>query len=249
MTRLQVLVADDEPLARERMARLLCEAECEVLAEFEDGPSLLAWMGVHPPVDALFLDIQMPGPNGLEILAELSDPPPVVFVTAFSEYALRAFEAAAVDYLLKPVFEERLAKTLARLQAKQVRRLNGADWKQILPPLQRIAVRAGEGTLLLELKHVTYFEVIDKHVWAHTPGRHLQTRWDTLKEVEQAFPEAGLMRIQRDILLRPEAVVGCRPLLGGRCKVRVAPGIELAVSRTMTHRLRVRLALSGDRLN
>jgi two-component system LytT family response regulator/two-component system response regulator AlgR len=91
------------------LARLLREAGCEVLAELPDGPSVLAWMETAPPLDALFLDIHMPGASGLELVAELKDPPPVVFVTAFSEHAVRAFETDAVDYVLKPISGERLA--------------------------------------------------------------------------------------------------------------------------------------------
>jgi len=241
MKTLRVLVVDDEPLARERMGRLLKEAGCEVMAELEDGPSMLAWVAEHPPVDVLFVDIQMPGPSGLEILVEMKDPPLVVFVTAYSEYAIRAFEAAAVDYLLKPVYENRLAKTLQRVDSHLVRRLSTAEWKAMLP-LQRVPIRAGGGKVLLELKYVTHFELIDERVWAITGERRLQTQWSTLREVEMTFPDAGLMRIQRNILLHPPAVLGFRVLLGGRLKVRVAQGVELAVSRTMTVKVKERLA-------
>ena len=105
MNSLRVLVAEDEPLARERLVRLLREGGCEILAELEDGASLVAWMAEHPdaPIDALFLDIQMPGITGLEALAELKNPPLTVFVTAHPGYALQAFDAAAIDYVLKPV--------------------------------------------------------------------------------------------------------------------------------------------------
>ena len=93
MSPLRVALADDEPLARARLGRLLREAGCEVVREFADGASALAWIGEAPEVDALFLDIQMPGVSGLEVLAELQERrscPPVVFVTAFSEHAVRA---------------------------------------------------------------------------------------------------------------------------------------------------------------
>ena len=242
---LKVLIADDEPLARERMARLLREAECEVLGELEDGPSLLEWMAANSgtQVDALFLDIKMPGLNGLEALAELSRPPLTVFVTAYSDYAIQAFEAAAVDYLLKPIYWDRLARTLERIRARMVRKLTPAEWHALLPPLQRVAIKAGSGTVFLELKHFTYFELVDDRVWGITPTHRHLTAWTTLQAVEEAFPGAGLLRIQRHQLLRPEAVLGCRSLAGGRLQVHLAKGVELEVSRAMAPTLRTRLSL------
>ena len=120
MTALRVALADDEPLARQRLARLLTEAGCEVIQVCENGPALLAWLETDPQVDALFLDIHMPGASGMEVAAELADRkacPPVVYVTAHAEHALHAFESAAVDYILKPVAADRLEKALARLKA------------------------------------------------------------------------------------------------------------------------------------
>jgi two-component system LytT family response regulator/two-component system response regulator AlgR len=243
MIPLRVLVVDDEPLARERLSRLLREAGCEVAAELVDGPSLIEWMATHTPVDVLFVDIQMPGPSGIEVLVELKDPPLVVFVTAYSEYAIRAFEAAAVDYLLKPVYQDRLAKTLQRVDSRLLRRLTVEEWKAILPPLQRVPIRAGGGQVFLDIKHISHFELVDDRVWAITADKRLLTRWTTLKEAEQAFPEVGLLRIQRNILLRPQAVLGCRSQLGGRLKVLVSHNLELSVSRAMTLQVKARLAL------
>ena len=162
MNPLKALVVDDEPLARERLSRLLQEAGCTVVDQLEDGVALLQWLKEGHDVDVIFLDIQMPGLNGMEALAEAVSYPPVVFVTAYSEYAVRAFELAAHDYLL------------------------------------------------------------------------------------QAFPEEGLMRIQRHLLVRPRAVIGIRPEGIGKMKIRVAQGVELSVSRTMTPRLREVLRGTGS---
>jgi len=251
MTRLRVALADDEPLARARLGRLLREADCEVVAECPDGPSLLEWLARRPEVDALFLDIQMPGASGLEVVAELSDShecPPVVFVTAFAEHAVRAFEAAAQDYLLKPVSADRLGKALARLRSGAVPKRPAGELRSALPTgRQRFPVKAGEGHVFLELRRTSHFEVEDEAVYAWTvgvgaPTRH-RTDWTTLAEVESAFPDAGLVRIQRHLLLRPEAVLGLRPLDGGRATVRVAEGQDLEVSRSVTPRLKELLGL------
>lgn len=242
MSALKVALADDEPLARARLGRLLREAGCEVLAELPDGPSLLAWMEQAPPLDALFLDIHMPGASGLELVAELKDPPPVVFVTAFSEHAVRAFETDAVDYVLKPISSERLAKTLAKLRRQEVPRRSPAELKAIATP-SRFPVKAGDGHVFLDLRRVTHFEVEDEEVWAWSQGQRHRTDWTSLAEVEESFPEAGLVRIQRHLLLRPEAVLGLKPLDGGRASVRVAEGVDLEVSRSVTPKLKELLGL------
>ncbi len=244
MKPLRVALAEDEPLARSRLARLLREAGCEVAGELPDGAALLAFLEATPDLDALFLDIQMPGPSGLEVAAELPRPVPVVFVTAFAEHAVRAFEAAALDYVLKPVSAERLALTLQRLRGHQVPARSGAELHAALPGgATRFPVKAGEGHVFLDLKRTSHFEVEEEVVWAVAAGLRHRTSWTTLAEVEHAFPQANLQRIQRHLLLRPEAVLAMRPLEGGRASVRVGEGLELEVSRTATPKLKDLLGL------
>lgn len=236
MKPIQALVVDDEPLARERLSRLLQEVGCTVVGELGDGLALLEWLRQPHVLDVIFLDIQMPGPNGMEVLAEAPDCPPVVFVTAHSSYAVRAFELAAVDYLLKPVFEDRLAKCLDRLQHHLVRRLRPEELRGLLPPPVRFPIRAGDGEIFMELDLITHFELKDERVWACRGLNRYETRWTALSEVEQSFPDDGLLRIQRNLLLRPQMVRGIRPASVGRIKVLVAPKVELTVSRAMTPR-------------
>lgn len=242
MKPLQALVVDDEPLARERLSRLLKEAGCTVAGELGDGVALLQWLKEPgrelAETDVIFLDIQMPGLSGMEVLAEAAGGPPVVFVTAYSSYAVQAFELAAVDYLLKPVFADRLAKCLQRLQDRLVRPLSPAELKTLLPPPVRFPIKAGDGEVYMDLDLVTHFELEDEHVWACRGQNRYLTRWISLAEVEQAFPGEGLLRIQRHLLLRPQMVKGIRPATVGRIKVLVAPKVELTVSRAMTPRTR-----------
>ncbi len=233
---LRVAVAEDEPLNRARLVRLLEEAGCQVVGAFERGTALRTWLETAPPPDALFLDIRMPGPSGLDLAAELPHPTPVVFVTAFAEHAVQAFEAAAVDYLLKPVRADRLARCLDRLRRRR---------QEPSPAARRPArypVRAGEGLLFLDLARTTHFEVEDEIVYAFA-GARFQTLWKALAEVESAFPEAGLLRIHRHLLLRPEAVLGLRPSSGGRVWVSLPGGLELEASRPMTPKLKARLGV------
>lgn len=243
---LRVALADDEPLARARLERLLQEGGCQVLEAFPDGGSLLAWLKGAPEVDALFLDIQMPGISGLEVLAELQDGqacPPVVFVTAFSEHAVRAFEAAAVDYLLKPVSAERLEKALVRLRQGAVPRRTVGEVKASLGGGTRFPAKAGEGHVFLDLRRTSHFEVEEEVVYAWVQTQRFRTDWTSLGEVESAFPGAGLVRIQRHLLLRPEAVLALKPIEGGRAQVRVGEGLDLEVSRSVTPRLKELLGL------
>ncbi len=244
MKPLRVALADDEPLARSRLARLLREAGCEVVGELPDGGAVLAFMAASTELDALFLDIQMPGPSGLEVAVELPRAVPVIFVTAYAEHAIKAFETAALDYILKPIGADRLNQTLQRLRERQIPARTGADLHPHLPgAATRYPVRAGEGHVFLDLKRTTHFEVEEEVVWAWAGGQRHRTSWTTLAEVEQAFPSAGLLRIQRHLLLRPECVLGLRPLEGGRATVRVGEGLELEVSRTATPKLKEWLGL------
>ncbi|GLH73347.1 DNA-binding response regulator [Geothrix limicola] len=245
---LRVLVAEDEPFNLRRLTRLLREAGCEVVAELEDGPSVLAWLTRGEAVDALFLDIQMPGLTGLDVSADLPRPFPVVFVTAYAEHAVRAFEQAATDYLLKPVTAERLAATLQRLRTRtdartDVRSETGGGHEAVPRPAGpfRFPVRAGEGVVLVDLARTTHFLFEEDAVWAFA-GERLRTTWKTLAEAESALG-ARVVRGHRHLLIRPEAIVGLRAGDSGRLRVRLSGGAELEVSRGAAPGLKARLGL------
>jgi len=234
---LRVLVAEDEPFNLRRLARLLREAGCEVVAELEDGPSVLDWLARGEAVDALFLDIQMPGLTGLEVVADLPRPFPVVFVTAYAEHAVRAFEQAAMDYLLKPVTAERLAATLQRLRISAGRETGARPTGPF-----RFPVKAGEGVVLVDFIRTTHFVFEDDAVWAFA-GERLRTTWKTLAEAEAALGQR-VVRGHRHLLIRPEAIVGVRAGDSGRLRVRLNGGAELEVSRGAAPGLKARLGLA-----
>jgi DNA-binding LytR/AlgR family response regulator len=238
---LRVAVAEDEPMNLKRLVRLLKEAGCEVVASFEDGESIRTWLDLQPQVDALFMDIRMPGASGLEVLRSMDLPPPVVFVTAHPEHAVEAFDEAAADYLLKPFTAQRLEKCLTRVRARLAEAPQNHD--RTKPKVARFPVKAGEGLVFLDLAKTTYFEVLDEVVWAYAGGK-FQTLWKALAEVEAAFPQAGLMRIHRHLLVRPECIVGIKPLWGGRLSITLQGGTELESSRGATARVKERLGVS-----
>jgi two-component system LytT family response regulator/two-component system response regulator AlgR len=237
---LAVAVAEDEALSRKRLVRLLQEAGCRVVATFTEGRGLLDWLQTTREVEALFLDIHMPSVDGLEVLRTLRGRLPVVLTTAFSEHAVEAFDAEAVDYLLKPITASRLARALQRLAARrpQVAPIHAPEPAS----LNRYPVQAGSGIVLVDLGKTTHFEVENEVVWAHAGGR-LRTNWTSLAEVESAFSGAGLLRIHRHLLVRPEAVIGLKPAPGGRALVRLQGGAEIEASRGGAPRLRGRLGL------
>jgi two-component system response regulator AlgR len=200
-----ILIADDEPLARERLAALLAElGGHRVLGEVGDGRAALeACLAAAP--DVILLDIEMPEMDGLEAarhLAVLASPPVVVFCTAYDEHALAAFEAAAVDYLLKPVRAERLAAALRRAAERRA----GRDKVQAPPPSTRarthLAARLRGSLRLIPVREIHYLQADEKYVVVHhARGEDLVE--DSLKSLEAEF--AGrFLRIHRNCLVARE---------------------------------------------
>lgn len=246
--KLKVVVAEDESLSRKRLIRLLQEAGCDVIANFSEGRGAFEWIQQHAEIDAIFLDIHMPNLDGLAILRSLGGQTPIVLTTAFSEHAVEAFDSEAVDYLLKPITASRLDRALKRIQARHLPATPSG-----VPTLPssaaahlRYPVQAGEGVVLVDLQKTAYFEVENEVVWAHAgtgTSTRLRTNWTSLGEVEAAFPQAGLLRLHRHLLIRPEAVIGLKSSTGGRAIVRMTGGDELEASRGGAPRLRERLGL------
>ena len=241
MIPLRVALAEDEPLNLKRLRRLLEDCGCEVVATFTNGLALEEWLREPIGVDAFFLDVQMPGLDGLNLRASIPERFPVVFVTAHAEHAVRAFDLEAVDFLLKPVTLTRLAQALKRVR----KALAGPEAATESAPGRRprYPVSAGGGLLLVELARTTHFEVEEQVVWAFA-GERFRTRWKSLGEVEAAFPDAGLLRIHRHLLIRPEAVMGLRAVANGaRVMVRLQGGVEVEASRGATPKLKERLGI------
>ena len=226
MTPLRALIVDDEPLAREEL-RLLLEAAggIEVLAEC--GNALEALPAVHRlQPDVLFLDIQMPRISGLELVGML-DPaqlPQIVFITAYDEYALRAFDEQALDYLLKPVDPARLQRTLQRLQQPAT---TSAVPDSLLTPLQSIPCSGHNRILLLPLAEVEYVhsDLTGNRVVA---GERQGTTELTLRTLEE---KTGFVRCHRQYLLNPGQIREILLLDGGLAEVVTQGGHKVPVSR------------------
>jgi len=235
---LHVLVADDEAPAREDLAYLLDrEPAVARVRTAASGPEVLKALQ-EEPVDALFLDIRMPGLDGLDVarvLARFREPPAVVFVTAYDEHAVEAFDLRAVDYLLKPVRAERLAEAVRRVTAGLA---GGTPGAAVAPPVEAdetIAVELGGVTRFIQRSDVRYAEAHGDYARLHTAdGSHLVRV--PLSTLAEQWAPAGFVRIHRRYLVALAHVdeVAFGP---GKATVRVGED-ELVVSRRHLRHLR-----------
>ena len=217
---LRAVIADDEPRARQFLGRLLSElGEVEVVGEAKGGAETLAMVARFSP-DVVFLDIQMPDLSGLEVARHLTGEaaPVVVFVTAYDQHAVEAFEVAALDYLLKPIRRERLAETVRRVahevhsghrgarQEAAVRAvLASPAVQQALEPLRRLPVRFRREVRLLDLEQVARIVSRDRVVLACAEGREYLVDY-TLQELEGRLPPGQFVRAHRAALVNIDAI-------------------------------------------
>jgi two-component system LytT family response regulator len=234
---LRALVVDDEVHAREELAALLRETgHVEVVATCADAVAAIPVLRRERP-DVLFLDVQMPAVSGFELLS-LLDPdelPPVVFVTAHDAFAVRAFEANAVDYLLKPVEPERLARTVARLQLGQARPPPAA----LAPAIRRIPCQGARSIRLVDLDEVEAVRSSEAGVYVVTAtGEHFTDL--TLRVLEE---RGGFLRVHKQHLVNVDRVVEL--LFGDEegSTVRTRSGLSVPVSRRFLPLLKQRLGL------
>jgi two-component system LytT family response regulator/two-component system response regulator AlgR len=165
---------------------------------------------------------------------------PVVFVTAHAEHAVRAFETAALDFLVKPATAGRIEVALARIRERRAGPVPDSRPASSL----RYPVRAGDGLVFMELARTSHFLVEDEIVWAFVAGERLRTPWKSLTEAEASFPRGALVKGHRNMLVRPEAVIGVKPGEYGRLLVRLQGGLSVEVSRGAAPGLKARLGLT-----
>ena len=243
---LTTFVVDDEPLARRRLAALLADVPWATqLGEAADGATALEAIKRLRP-DVVFLDIHMPGTSGLEVverLRALATPPIVVFTTAYDQYAVAAFELAALDYLLKPFSGDRFMVAIER--ARQVR---GQDAHALdrardllaapsVAPLDRIFVREANAVLPLSLSEVERIESHDDYVMVHTARRKylLSLR---LGDLENRLPNPPFMRVHRSHIVNLDQVERLVGLDGARFEVNLKNGAVVPVSRARSKQIR-----------
>jgi two-component system LytT family response regulator len=242
---MRALIVDDELPARERLRRLLAEIEAvEVVGEADDGPSAVELIEALSP-DLVLLDIQMPGLNGFEVIEALENPPPVIFVTAYDEYAIRAFDVSALDYLLKPFSRERLAKAVHRARESVTEgRDVAAQFGPLLESLategcylSRLAVRDGDRIRVLDVEQVDWIDVTDEQVMVHVRDQAYRVR-RTLTELERRLDPARFFRAHRSAVVNLSRITEVIPWFKGSHKLRLSSGAEIDLSRARARALR-----------
>ena len=252
MTPLRAFVVDDEKLAVDRLVRLL-EATGRVVIAGSSTDSVDALTQLHhADIDVLFLDIQMPGLTGFDLLDRLERNVPVIFTTAYDRYALEAFAVNSIDYLLKPVDPDRLDRALDKLSrlssqpAPDIRRLARELAAQLTPSrrLDRIASRVGERTTLLDVARITHFFSKDKLTFAVSNGREHVIDY-SLSDLEARLDSRRFVRIHRATVVNTAFVQELDAWVDGGVIVRLKDEkrTELSVARDRVRELKERLGI------
>ena len=247
MTR--AILIDDEPLAREVVKEYLEEyPEIQVVAECSDGFEGVKAIAQHQP-DLIFLDIQMPKITGFEMLELVEPRPGVIFTSAFDEFAIKAFEAHAIDYLLKPFSKDRFKKAVEKWVEKK--NLNEAK-QQVQALLQsapaspanseRIVVKAGSTIKIIPTADVIYLEAYDDYVKIHTPdGVFLKNK--TMQFFENSLDERQFVRVHRSFIVKVPEITKLQPYEKDSYRVIIKSGESLPVSKTGYMKLKALLQL------
>jgi two-component system LytT family response regulator len=270
LSRIRTLLVDDERLARRGLElRLAAAPDFEIVGECENGREAIEKVAALTP-DVLFLDIQMPGLNGFDVLAALPQDtmPLVVFVTAFDRYALDAFEARALDYLLKPVDDERLGQALERIRGQlraretlsqhekmlallaEVKGAGELEPEEVLArmtsPAMRypeiVAIRTGRDVVRVRAAEIDWIDAAGDYMCIHAAGQTHVLR-ATMKQLESALDPVVFQRVHRSAIVNLARVRKLRPHANGEYFLTLEGGQELKLSRT--HRDKVELLLEG----
>ena len=252
MKKIKVLVADDEPLARERLSGLLSqEPDIEMVGQARDGEEAVTAIHDDSP-DLVFLDVQMPQMNGFDVIDAVgSDKMPlVIFVTAYDQHALKAFQVRALDYLLKPFDRERFTDALGRARKQLERDENGDLGKRLLalvkdlrrdqPKSDRLVVKSGGRLFFLRTDEIDWVEAAGNYVRLHVgPGSHLLR--ETMNAIEGRLDPEKFFRIHRSRIVNMERIQELQPWLNGEYAVLLRTGTRLTLSRGYREKLQDRL--------
>jgi DNA-binding LytR/AlgR family response regulator len=242
---MRTLIVDDESPARERLRRLLSSIEgVELVGEADSGLRAVEMIEREKP-DLVLLDIQMPGLDGFEVIETLHDPPSVIFVTAYDEYAIRAFEVNALDYLLKPFSRARLEKAIRRAQETLTGERDLSE--QFAPLLEslvaqgryltRLAVRDRDRIRVLDVSEVDWLGMEGEQVMVHAGNQTYPIR-RTLAELEVRLDPAHFFRAHRSVIVNLDRVQEIIPWFKGSHKLRLTTGAEVDLSRAQGRALR-----------
>ena len=252
MNKIRTLVVDDEPIARERILSLLQqEDDVEVIGECSDGLQAVSAIQHHSP-DLVFLDVQMPGADGFGVIDAVGADrmPTVIFVTAYDEYALRAFEVHALDYLLKPFGRDRFQEALKHVRESLDRRRAGDLGRRLLalvndikperPKLERLVVKSGGRVFFLRTDEIDWIEAAGNYVRLHL-GDESHLFRETMNRMETRLDTRRFARIHRSRIVNTERIKELQPWFNGEYVVILRNGTRLPLSRGYRDRLQEQL--------
>jgi two-component system LytT family response regulator len=248
--KLKTLIVDDEAPARERLRNLLANNESvELIGEAKDGAEAVERIELSSP-DLVLLDIQMPVLDGFEVLEALEEQPSIIFVTAYDEYAIRAFEVNALDYLLKPFGQERLDEAIARAHQELATGQESAQkidsllqsFREEKRYLHRLAVREAQRFLIVDASDIDWIEAKEGGALLHV-GTEEHALHRTLAQLESRLDPALFFRAHRSLIVNLDRVKEIVPWFAGSHKLRLTTGTELDLSRSRAKDLRELLGL------
>jgi two-component system LytT family response regulator len=253
MKKIRTLVVDDEPLARERLTSLLAlETDMEVVGQCRDGEEAATAITDHSP-DLVFLDVQMPGLNGFEVIEAVGTDkmPLVIFVTAYDQHALKAFQVRALDYLLKPFDRERFQEALQRARTQIQRAETGDIGRRLLalvkdlrrdqPKTDRLVVKSGGRLFFLRTDEIDWIEASGNYVRLHV-GTTSHLLRETMNAIEARLDPEKFFRIHRSRIVNMERIQEMQPWLNGEYAVLLRTGTRLTLSRGYREKLQERVA-------
>lgn len=236
---MRTIIVEDSYLAREELKELLkTHFEISVIGEAENSDEAAVLIEAEKP-DLIFLDIQMPGKTGFELLEMLNHVPLVVFTTAYDEYAVKSFEYNALDYLIKPIREERLASTIKKLMVTVKQQ---PVIQEKLSNSSRIFVKDSEQCWLLNLEDIRMFESCGNYTRVHF-GENKPMIYKSLSKIEDRLDPRKFFRVNRQYIVSLNEIKNVKPWFNGRFEITLHDNTELKVSRRSSAKLKQNLSI------
>jgi two-component system, LytTR family, response regulator len=252
--KLTTLIVDDEPLARERLLGLLSnETDIEVLGQCRDGEEAVSAIHERHP-DLVLLDVEMPRMDGFEVIDTIGAErmPMVIFVTAYDQHAIKAFQVRALDYLLKPFDRERFSDALQRARTQIESQANGdlgkrllalmKDLKRDVPKTDRLVVKSGGRLFFLRADEIDWIEAAGNYVRLHV-GNQSHLLRETMNAIEARLDPERFFRIHRCRIVNVERIQEMQPWLNGEYSVVLRTGVRLTLSRGYREKLQEKLKM------
>jgi len=251
----KVLIVDDERLSRQRLRRLLAfEPEFEVAGECANGAEAVSALNVLRP-DVVFLDVQMPKLDGFEVVRAIEAAHPlIIFISAFDEYALKAFDVQAFDYLLKPFDRKRFRESLRRVKVQLAREMPDAPNEKLYALFEqfagarrlpdRVAVRTNGRVVFVKVDEIDWIEASDNYVCLHC-GKDTHVLRETMSQAESRLDPARFLRVHRSAIVNLDRIRELQPWFRGDYRVILRDGTELTLTKSHREKLESRLVLGA----